>query len=167
MGNSAEYYVTTVSLMAATAGLDRPQLTLDVFASQETKRLPRYCTLDKHDVNAWAVDGLSVDWSGETMLLHPPPGLILQTLRKIKRERPSGILLLPSWGGQNWSPILKDLHLTSIDLGSYQTATRRTRKMMDRGWLLPPGNLLAFGMAMRTIKGKSSLTSSPTPEACH
>jgi hypothetical protein len=167
MGDSAEYYVTTASLMRACTGLGQLELTLDAFASQETRHLQRYCTLDRHDKSAWAVDGLTVDWSAEAMLLHPPPTLIPQTLTKIESENPQGILLVPSWKGQSWSPKLKEMSMTSIDLGSYQTAAQRTKEMMDRGWLLPPGNLIAYGLATRMTKVRSSLTSSPMPGASH
>jgi hypothetical protein len=166
MGKSAEYFVTMTDLTAAIAGLGQRQLTLDAFASKDTKRLPKYCTLDRHDAEAWAVDGLTVDWSQERVLLHPPPTLILRTLKKIARERPTGILLLPNWRGQSWSPIVKGLQMSCVDLGSYQTVTRRTELMKDKGWLLPPGNLVAYGLGTRTIRGRSSSTSSPGREDC-
>jgi ribonuclease HI len=167
MGGCGEYFVTMTSLRVAMAGLGQRTLTLDAFASKDTKRLPRYCTLDRSDEQAWAVDGLTVDWSEETVLLHPPPTLILRTLQKITRERPAGLLLLPSWRGQSWTPLLMDLKMKSVDLGSYQTAARRTKRMTERGWLLPPGNLIAFTMDTKTTEGRSSSTSSPGPEDCH
>jgi hypothetical protein len=168
MGGCGEYFVTTMTLKSAMAELGQQALTLDAFASKETKRLRRYCTLDKNDEEAYAVDGLTVDWREEAVLLHPPPTLILRTLRKLMRERPIGLLLLlPSWRGQSWTPLLKELKLKSLDLGSYQTAVRRTRMMTERGWLLPPGNLIAFTMDTRTTEGRSSSTSSPRPEDCH
>jgi ribonuclease HI len=166
MGGSAEYFVTTTTLMTAIAGLGQLRLTLDAFASKETKRLPRYCTRDRYDADAMAVDGLTVDWSNEVVLLHPPPAYILRTLEKVARERPTGILLLPSWKGQSWSPILKSMQMKSVDLGSYQTTTRRTKQMRDKGWLLPPGNLVAYGLGTKTTKGRSSSTSSPGQKDC-
>jgi ribonuclease HI len=168
MGGCGEYFVTMTSLRVAIAGLGQQALTLDAFASRETKRLTKYCTLDRNDAEAYAVDGLTVDWSQEVVLLHPPPTLILRTLRKLMRERPAGwLLLLPSWRGQSWTPMLKDLNATTRDLGSYQTAAKRTRMMTERGWLLPPGNLLALTMDTKMTGGRSSLTSSPKPEDCH
>jgi ribonuclease HI len=145
MGVSAEYCMTTMTLRKVQKMID-VQLTLDVFANEATAQLPRYCTLKRSDERAVAVDGLNVDWRREVVLLHSPPSLILQTIQKAIRERVKGVLLVPSWKGQIWTPLLNRLSRDMVDFGPYQTATRRTTEMISQGWLLPPGNLHAHTM---------------------
>jgi ribonuclease HI len=164
MGKSFEFYMTTTTWKTVQE-LTRP-MTLDVFASRTTARLPRYCTLDKNDGHAVAVDGLSVSWREEVVLLHPPPTLILQTIQKAIEERVTGVLIVPDWKGQIWSPLVAQLSETQTNLGSYQTTMRRTDAMIEKGWLLPPGTILAHVMGMRMMTGRSSSTSSPDKAVC-
>jgi hypothetical protein len=157
MGSAGEYMLTTESWQTV-KDMVAPELTLDVFASRATPLLPRYCTLNRGDPEATAVDGLSVTWSNDIVLLHPPPTLILPTIQKALEERPTGVLVLPDWRGQPWFPLLQALSEGETNLGPYQTATTRTAEMTRRGWLLPPGCLHAhiLGRRMTTVKRYST-----------
>jgi ribonuclease HI len=158
MSDSGEYRLSMTTVRTLQAKWNIP-LTLDVFASKETALLTRYCTKDASDAEAVATDGLSYDWRGEVVLLHPPPVLILKTVQKAMREAALGILIVPSWKGQNWYPLLQGLDTQMMDLGPYQTAVQRTAEMTSRGWLLPPGEVHAYILGMRMTAGKSYLMS--------
>jgi ribonuclease HI len=157
MGESGDYYMTMTTLRKLRAQWNIP-LTLDVFANKETARLSRYCTKDASDIGAVAINGLDTDWRHEVVLLHPPPALILKTIQKAIREKAKGILIIPDWRGQTWFPLLQNLTTQTMDLGPYATAVRRTAEMESRGWLLPPGNVHAHILGMRTTRGKNYLT---------
>jgi ribonuclease HI len=157
MGESGDYYMTMTTLQRLREQWDIP-LTLDVFASKETARLTRYCTKDAKDTGAVAINGLDTDWRHEIVLLHPPPALILKTIQKAIREEARGILITPNWRGQTWFPLLQNLTTQTMDLGPYATAVRRTAEMESRGWLLPPGNVLAHILGMKTTREKNCLT---------
>jgi ribonuclease HI len=156
MGDSAEFSMTMMTRARIQQMMDVP-LTLDVFASRETAQLPRYCTLERSDRGAVAIDGLTVPWRGEVVLLHPPPNLILQTMRKALTERPRGVLIVPSWRGQAWYPLLRELSTAMINLGDYREAVQRSTVMVQQGWRLPPGELHAHMMGTRTTMESSCL----------
>jgi hypothetical protein len=158
MGSAGEYYMTTVTIQKLVSKWNIYP-TLDVFASETTARVHRYCTKDPNDERAVAVDGLNADWTEEVVLLHPPPALILRTLRKAMQETARGLLIVPSWKGQSWYPLLQSISTGMMDLGPYPTAVQRTAEMINRGWRLPPGNLHAHILGTKTTVGKSSSTS--------
>jgi ribonuclease HI len=153
MGASGEYY-TTMEILEKAQKRWEIYPTLDAFASRETARLPRYCTKARNDAGALAVDGLAQSWREEVVLLHPPPALILRTVRKAMAEQARGLLLIPNWMGQTWTPLVHQLSAAVMDLGPYETVTRRAPTMMDHDWLLPPGRLTAHLMAERTTTEK-------------
>jgi ribonuclease HI len=157
MGESGEYSMTMTALKKI-QDTWQIQLTLDAFASSDTARLPRYCSKDKSDGSAVAIDSLTHDWRGEVVLLHPPPALILRTVQKAIVEQATGVLVIPSWGGQAWTPLVDQISGATIDLGPYETAARRSKVMTSRGWLLPPGNLCAHLMVMKMTTEKPFLT---------
>jgi ribonuclease HI len=165
MGASCEFALTTESLATVETMMGQP-FTLDVFATRDTTRLDRYCTLDRTDEEATAIDGLSISWEGEVVLLHPPPALILRTIRKASEERTSGVLIVPSWRGQIWFPALQAMSEARVDLGTYEAAVNKSDMMTRQGWLLPPGNVHAHRLGTRTMMGRSSLTSSPEQADC-
>jgi ribonuclease HI len=157
MGSAGEYSLTMASLRAV-KDMVSSELTLDVFASAQTRQLPRYCSLKRDDPNTVAVDGFRADWRNEVVLLHPPPNLILPTIRKAMEEQARGVLVVPEWKGQPWFPLLETLSTRRLVLGPYQTAVTRTPLMTSRGWLLPPGNVVACTMDGRTTTERCSST---------
>jgi hypothetical protein len=49
--------------------------------------------------------------------MHLPISLILKVLQKLEREGGTGILVVPDWKGQVWSPIVRPLSVQKIVLG--------------------------------------------------
>jgi hypothetical protein len=140
------------------------QPTLDVFASREAHVLPRYTTLDQFDGGAVAINGLSASWQDEIVWLHPPLNLILKALTKTAEVGARGVIIVPSWKGQQWSSLLTRLSCGQLNLGPYATTTIRTRSMIARGWRLPPGNLEVHFLAMRMMTVNCSSTTLPSSE---
>ena len=75
--------------------------TCDMFASGATALLETFCAL------YWCpgvsyVDCFSGSWSGGNLWWHPNPGVLGNVLRKVKRDRARGSILLPIWPGALW-----------------------------------------------------------------
>jgi ribonuclease HI len=166
MGSSGDYELTEESFSKVKTAIQQ-ELTLDAFANRQTKKLSRYYTIDRHDPEALGVDGLRMPWDHEVLLLHPPPALILPTIKRMIAERPTAVLIIPDWRGQSWFPLLETLQATKTDLGPFQTAMRRSPTMQAHGWLLPPGRALAITTDTKTMMGSSSSTSWLAPEDYH
>lgn len=78
---------------------------VDLFASQFNRRLPVYVS-PVPDGQAWAVDALSISWSGLEAYAFPPLPLLERVLRKADFEKPRLILVAPFWPRQTWFPDL-------------------------------------------------------------
>jgi ribonuclease HI len=157
MGSAGEYYMTTATMQKILTHWN-VHLTVDIFASEQTARLDRYCTRDPKDANAMAIDGLDIEWTNEVVLLHPPLTLILKTIRKAIQEAATGILIVPDWTGQTWYPLLQTISEGVMDLGPYPTAVQKTAEMISRGWRLPPGNAHAHILGTKTTAVKTYST---------
>ena len=81
---------------------------VDLFATRFNHRLPVYVS-PVPDPAAWAIDALSVPWSGLQAYAFPPFPLMSKVLRKVRWERPQLILVAPWWPSQPWFPDLLDL----------------------------------------------------------
>ena len=84
---------------------------IDLFATKFSKRLPLYVS-PVPDPEAWAVDSLSIPWSGFLGYAFPPFAILQRVLKKAREERASLILIAPRWTSQQWFPDL--LHLTHV-----------------------------------------------------
>lgn len=69
--------------------------TLDVCATEETAKCPRYFTQE--------TDGLKQDWSGETCWMNPPYGRDIATwIRKAATSRATVVCLVPCRTDSRW-----------------------------------------------------------------
>jgi ribonuclease HI len=149
MGAAGEYFLNSATTATVMREMEQPP-TIDVFASRDTRVLPRYMTRDQFDGGAVAIDGLSASWRGEIVWLHPPLNLILAALTKAIEEGATGVLITPNWRGQPWTPLLDRVSSRNIDLGPFATTTIRSPRMTARGWRLPPGNVTAHFLGRKT-----------------
>jgi ribonuclease HI len=157
MGPSGEYRLNSNTCRTIwEAAPIRP--TLDVFAHRETHVLPRYMTQDRSDPEACAIDGLTADWRGEIVHLHPPLSLIGTVLRKVEQTQASGTIVVPNWKGQPWAPLLNTLSRGCLQLGPYRETMIRTRAMEEKGLLLPPGDAIVHFLGTRMTTANSSST---------
>jgi hypothetical protein len=78
---------------------------VDLFASRFNHRLPVYVSPVPDD-QAWAVDAMSIAWSGLEAYAFPPLPLLERVLRKVELEKPRLILVAPFWPTQTWFPDL-------------------------------------------------------------
>ena len=103
------------------AHFHRPMV--DLFATQFNNRLPVYVSPVK-DPCAWAVDALSLSWTGLMAYAFPPLPILPKVLRKARMDRPCLLLVAPRWPAQHWFPDLLSmaqplplpLHLRNRDL---------------------------------------------------
>lgn len=77
---------------------------IDLFASRINKKCKRYISWHR-DPFAFEIDAFTVKWNTFFFYAFPPFSIILKTLQKIKRERATGILVVPYWPTQPWYPV--------------------------------------------------------------
>ena len=84
---------------------------IDLFASRLNKKGQNY--IPNHpDPGAQAVNAFTLSWFGLHFYAFPPFSIILKTLRMIREDKATGILVLPHWPTQSWWP-----YLTSMLIG--------------------------------------------------
>ena len=81
---------------------------VDLFASRINFQYQDYFSY-KADPDAVAVDAFSVSWTNLKFYAFPPFSMILRMLSKIKREKATGIVIVPEWHTQVWWPLLLNL----------------------------------------------------------
>lgn len=75
---------------------------VDMFASFNNHLLPNYVSWgpDSHSI---ACDAFLLNWSEfNSIFVFPPFRIVLRCVKKIKKEKPTGILVVPDWPGQVW-----------------------------------------------------------------
>ena len=78
---------------------------VDLFATRYSRRLSLFVS-PIPDPQAWAVDALSVSWTGLSAYAFPPLALLPRVLRKIEMDEAELILIAPLWPAQQWYPDL-------------------------------------------------------------
>jgi len=88
--------------------------TIDLFASRSNFQLPVYCSRSRDD-RAYAVDAMTIDWTGMWAYAFPPISMIHRVLLKMSTEACTLLLIAPFWPRQPWFPLLLR-HLVDIPL---------------------------------------------------
>ena len=100
---------------------------VDLFATRFNHRLPVYVS-PVADPAAWAVDALSIPWSGLLAYAFPPLPLIGKVLRKAREDNARLILVAPLWEAQPWFPELLFLsHVPPLKLQMHPRALLQPR----------------------------------------
>lgn len=73
---------------------------IDLFASSLNHVCPKYVTMH-YDANAMATDAFSMSWTTNSHIF-PPFSLVGRVLRKIKKDKTRGVLVVPEWKTQPW-----------------------------------------------------------------
>ena len=94
--------------LARTLINDMGKPDIDMFASRHNKQLGRYITRE-FDTSAEGTDALSLSWHNINGYFFPPFSCLSRVLRKIRDERPRGLLVAPEWPTQPWYPLLQQL----------------------------------------------------------
>ena len=85
---------------------------IDLFASRLNAKVEQYAAW-KPDPNAMFVDAFTSNWSKFSFYAFPPFSLILRTLRKVKQDHATGVLICPIWPTQAWFPLLMKMLVKS------------------------------------------------------
>lgn len=110
--------------------------TLDVFASQETKQLPRYMSWYP-DSMAVARDAMIHPWD-QTSYLFPPVPLIMKSLQKIRKEKITAVMIIPKWPSALWWPMVTEMLLTPpLPLPNYRDCVIMMDPTMTPPYLNP------------------------------
>ena len=101
-----EWTLSHSSLQQVWARYHKPMI--DLFATQFSHRLQIYVS-PVPDPQAWAVDALSLPWTGLVAYAFPPFPLVGKVVRKARRDSPCLLLVAPRWPAQPWYPELLEL----------------------------------------------------------
>ena len=77
--------------------------TMDLFATRINTKCDKYCSWDR-DPEAYAINGLTINWKTEFWYAFPPFCLISKVLKKVRDEGSTGILVFPHWTSQPCFP---------------------------------------------------------------
>lgn len=81
---------------------------IDLFASRLNKKCMKYASWHK-DPDAFVINAFTLSWSGFFFYGFPPFTIILKAIRKIIKDKATGIIVVPSWPTQPWYPLFKKL----------------------------------------------------------
>lgn len=81
---------------------------VDLFASFFNRKCDKFCSRFPA-AEALAVDAFTISWRSLDFYAFPPFAMILKTLVKIKRDKATGILIVPRWPSQPWFPLFMEL----------------------------------------------------------
>ena len=110
--------------------------TLDVFASRETHRLPRYMSWYP-DPRAVARDAMMHKWDPVSYLFPPVP-MLLKTLQKIKLEGIRAVMILPSWPTSLWWNLMTEMLVEPpLSLPCYRTILSMADQTRTLPYLAP------------------------------
>ena len=98
----AEWKLNNSLLKQATDILNY-QPEIDLFATRLNCQYEKYVSY-RPDPEAIRVDAFSINWSKLNWYAFPPFCLIPRVLRKISREKSTGVLVVPYWPSQPWFP---------------------------------------------------------------
>ena len=79
-----------------------PQINL--FASRANSKCHQYVSWQR-DLESFAINVFTLEWKKWFFYAFTPFSVILRVLRKIKRERANGIVVVPYWEAQPWFPL--------------------------------------------------------------
>ena len=84
---------------------------IDLFASRINHKCWKYVSWKK-DPGSEAIDAFTLIWKDTFFYAFPPFSLILKVLRKIKRDRAEGIVVVLDWPAQPWYPLFHSMLVT-------------------------------------------------------
>lgn len=120
------------------------QPTVDFFASCSNAKVRRFASR-LPDPRATFVDAFHQDWSREYGLFVPPINLIWRVVAQLVDQRACGILVVPFWPTQSWSPVLFDCESIMLPSDAMRPAPYAPHPM--RNGVAPP--LVAYRLDCR------------------
>ena len=91
---------STFNLISETFG--HPDI--DIFATSSNTKCKNFISWIP-DPKAAVIDAFTVPWTNLNFYAFPPFSQILKVLNKIKREKASGIVVVPDWPSHVWYPL--------------------------------------------------------------
>lgn len=81
---------------------------IDLFATRKNSKCKNFCSW-MPEAQAMEVDAFTLNWSNLNFYAFPPFSMVLKTLRKIKQDEATGILVVPDWPNQPWYPVFRSM----------------------------------------------------------
>ncbi|KAA6396676.1 MAG: hypothetical protein EZS28_007799 [Streblomastix strix] len=156
LNRAGDYYIPRLKAQKIMKQLD-VTATIDVFSTRSNRVVQRYCS-PRIDSRAVARDGLKINWNKELAWIHSPIPLIGSCLNKIKEEQVQlAIIITPAWTSQFWSNLLNQLTVRRQEIGLCRDVLVPGRITRKRGWMLPPGKLIASLVSANPSQAKDYL----------
>jgi hypothetical protein len=70
--------------------------SVDLFANEINHKVPKFYA-NFFAPSAAGIEAFGQDWAGECAWVCPPVKYIIRTIRKIKQDKLSGVLVVPDW----------------------------------------------------------------------
>lgn len=86
---------------------------VDIFASRVNRKCRNYISWFR-DPEAMAINAFTLSWSQIYFYAFPPFSMVLKTLRKIVKDKATGIVVVPLWPTQPWYPLFRKLLVSSV-----------------------------------------------------
>ena len=130
--------------------------TIDLFASRVNKQLDKFVSY-KPQPGAFLTDAFSFSWEGIAFYAFPPFNLVLKTLRKIKNDQATGIIVYPKWEAQPFWPLAMEMAVGYIFILSsrknlliHPTDSKKEHRMNQKL------NLIMSLVSGKNVRGKDS-----------
>ena len=88
---------------------------IDLFASRINNKLQRFASF-RPDPEAEVIDAFSISWSGLPFYAFPPFICVGRVLQKIRKDKATGIIVVPDWPNQPWYNAYKELVINEFVL---------------------------------------------------
>lgn len=125
---------------------------IDIFASQMTRVVPKYCTLDCQDSQAEFHDALSQVWNYSLAWVFPPPFLMPKVLQHLNKCRGTFLIVALRWEQVFWRPALKNCATASP-----WTIENLPRVLVDVATGLPPQRVSEITLEVWRCRGGVSI----------
>lgn len=108
--DDTDFYLDQVTYNRVVNVLGLPKI--DMFATSLTKKCNRFISW-LPDVGSENVDAFTIEWEDD-FYAFPPFALVTRVLKKIRKDRVEGIIIVPNWPAQAWYPILRSLTVSKL-----------------------------------------------------
>ena len=101
-----EYEISSFAFNKITEFFQIPDI--DLFASRTNHKCIRYVSWKK-DPGSETIDAFTLNWKDFYFYAFPPFSIILKVLRKIRKDKAQGIVVIPDWPAQPWYPLFQSM----------------------------------------------------------
>nr|XP_049703865.1 uncharacterized protein LOC126056144 [Helicoverpa armigera] len=121
---------------------------IDLFASDQSKVVPVYVSIDAKDTQALFVNAFSRTWNYELAWIFPPPPLVPRVLQHLNKSSGTFLIVVPRWETVFWRSDLKHRAL-----GAPYLIPNLIENLIDLSTNLPPPKVENLYLEVWKIRG--------------